>query len=267
MSAASDNFAPLRRPAPLRPRHAEILRRPGLPATLPTAVGRIARFKASLLEWVLQQLARHIVQGVSDRRELQFRAIRKQSDWTAIRKLRRDVYAKTIPYMLSVLDDTGADEYDHRSVVFGVWLRGRPVATVRYTQWPFEVTRYVPTTTLARVVPLEACDKTLEFSRLLVAPDTGLNRLMPALITYSGLTILFNTSFRRYVGYAKLAVVRKLHNFDCSTGPHTFKIPQRGDHKYELVIGEFLNDARHFVKRTFRFAPVAGVLRRLLPRS
>ncbi|WP_175952063.1 hypothetical protein [Burkholderia sp. BCC0405] len=253
--------------APLRRRHAEILRRPGMPAALPVVSGRAAAFRARLLERALQWVARRIVQGIDDRSAIRFKAVRRRSDWDAIRGLRRDVYAATIPYMLTVLDETGADEYDHRSIVFGVWLHGRAVATVRYTQWPFEVTRYVSTATLASSVPLEDCDRTLEFSRLLIAPNAGVNRLMPALITYSGLTILFNTSFRRYIGYAKLAVVRKLNRFHCSTGPHTFRIPERGEHEYALVIGDFLTDARHFVKRTFRFAPVVHLLSRLLPRS
>lgn len=253
--------------ASLLRRHAEILRQPGLPATLPMVSGRAAAVRARLLEYALQWVARCIVQGGDGRGAVQFRAVRQRGDWDAIRALRRDVYAATIPYMLTVLDETGADEYDHRSIVFGVWLRGRAIATVRYTQWPFEVTRYVPTATLARSVPLEECDRTLEFSRLLVAPDAGVNRLMPALITYSGLTILFNTSFRRYTGYAKLAVVRKLNRFHCSTGPQTFRIPDRGDHEYALVIGDFLTDARHFFKRTFKFTPVVNLLSRLLPRS
>ncbi|GAB6849133.1 hypothetical protein [Paraburkholderia kururiensis] len=267
MNAAPNKFEAPDGAVPIRLRHAEILRRPGLPATLPAALGRIAVLRAYLLHHAIEWVSRRIVQGANDRGELEFKVVRERRDWTAVCALRREVYATTIPYMLSVLDPTGADEYDHRSVVFGVWLRGRPVATVRYTQWPFEVTRYVPTTTLAGSIPLEACDKTLEFSRLLVASDAGVNRLMPALITYSGLMILFNTSFRRYVGYAKMSVVRKLNSFHCETGPQAFRIPERGDHQYELVIGEFLNDARHFIKRTFRFAPVVTALTCLLPRS
>lgn len=238
-----------------------------LPWTLPSPVNVSQRLRYAAIRWVTQWVARQIVEGDIDRKELSFRMVNHRDDWSDMRRLRLAVYAETIPYMLSVLDADGADEYDGRSIVFGLWYRRRAVATVRFTQWPFEVSRYLAPETHAEVLPGHLNQQTLEFSRLVVAPSTGLNRLMPALITYAGLVIVFSTNYRRYIGYAKATVVRKLAAFRCSTGHEPFSIPERGGHQYELVLGNFLIEVEGLIARSVRARWAARLVRSLFPRS
>lgn len=227
----------------------------------------LGRLRLSLISHLARLFANRMVQGDRHGATLHFRPVATHRDWQGVCELRLSGYGATIPYMLDVLDAWGQDPYDRRSFVFAIWQDDQAIATIRYTTAPFEVSQYVALGPDPDRFPGLDPAKTVEFSRLLIRPGCELNRLMPALVTYSGLVMMFCTPFRHYVCYAKEAVVRKLSAFNCVLGNISFTIPERGDHLYEFVFGSFAEGAGQLLTRTIRPARLALALKTLLPRQ
>lgn len=217
--------------------------------------------------YLLQNLARRIVQG-PERHLLEFGIVDSPQKWQQIRQLRLETYQERAPYMLSVLNSDGSDEYDGRSLIFGVWYQGQALATIRCTSGPFEIQKYLSRDTLTQLFSLEQQRYTIELSRMIARSNTPFQKLMPALITFMGTSLYLFTDFRYYIGYGKPKISQKVnHDFMTTANPPQFKIGARGDHCYEVMSGNLRNDLQHVIQQQVPSTTLAQLLSTVLLRK
>lgn len=173
---------------------------------------------------------------------LHFGQIETEFDWSALRAFRLTNYAKSLKYMLNELNDEGTDSYDSHSFVFAVWLKGKVIASIRLTPFPFETTQFIEPEKLDQFLGANWKDSYLEWSRLLVDTSYKINNLVTALTVYAGLTILNTTHYKGYFGFTKPLVRRILSRFQIEEENMQFSIPTRGNQAYYLLKGNFVND-------------------------
>lgn len=212
---------------------------------------------------ILQTICRRTTLGAK-RNKLQFSIVDSPQKWHQIRQLRLATYGKKLPYMLDVINPDGSDEFDARSVVFGIWYEDRAVATLRVTAGPLEISRYLPESTQLQALPPEKAEQTLEISRLITDSSAPYTRLLPALIAYAGLSVCLFTDHEHYIGYSKMNVFKKFDKFMCSADLPSFQIPARGEHYYEVVQGNFRTDFAHLIQKKIRPPALAKMISAML---
>lgn len=224
---------------------------------------RPSGWSRALVEKLLQQAARSVAHA-DDRRALHFSIVNSARKWQDIRRLRLHTYTHALPYMQRVVNHDGVDAYDARSVVFGAWYGDEAIATVRLTAWPFEMATLLPANEFAELVPDSQRLDTLEFSRLISAKHPHCSRVMPALIGYAGMSLALNTGCRHYIGYTKTAVSRIFSKFMCASALPPFVIPDRGEHTYQVLKGDFRQDAHKLLDEQARPRLVAQAVKWLM---
>lgn len=217
----------------------------------------------NIVNQILQTTCRRTAIG-DQRSKLHFSVVDSPQKWFQIRQLRLATYVKKLPYMLDVINPDGSDEFDARSVVFGIWYEDRAVATLRVTAGPLEISRYLPESTQRQALPPEKAEQTLEISRLITDPSAPYARLMPALIAYAGLSVCLFTDHDHYIGYSKSNIFKKFDKFMCSADLPSFQIPARGEHYYEVVQGSFRQDFNHLIQKKIRPPVLAKMIGAML---
>lgn len=193
-----------------------------------------------LVHAFLEKLANYAVVQKQSPEELRFGLVCERADMVAVGRMRQRVYAVKLPYLLQELAADGTDAFDANSYVFAVWRGDQVVATLRATRYPYETMQHVSESKLSGWLGQGWDSEYIEWGRLLVDRTDGLNRLVPALVTYAGLYVYWLTSYRKYFGYARLKVRPSFGGFLTEQSPFTFQIPRRGEHSYSLMKGEFL---------------------------
>jgi hypothetical protein len=196
--------------------------------------------RAGRIEPLAQALARRIAR-IRPRRALRFGEVSVR-DWAGVRRMRRRVYEDSLPALLRELDVHDQDRYDAHSFVFAAWFDGEPVATVRCTTYPFETLRYVEPATVGRYLGPDWERDYIEWGRMALTRAHRGQRLMPALVTYAALRMIFETPYRKYLGYMRETVRARLRGFRVQDESFTFRIPERGEHDYALVRGDVWRD-------------------------
>lgn len=174
--------------------------------------------------------------------ELHFTCISSQQEFNKVKALRLKIYNENLPYMLSEMHESGADEYDNRSFIFAVSYKQSMIASIRGTAYPFETLNYIDQSRLTDFLGNHCKKNYLEWSRLLVDTSFKLKGLVNLLTIYSGLYILANTDYTNYFGYTRPRVKRILSGFCLAERSMSFTIPSRGTHEYLLIKGSFIND-------------------------
>lgn len=192
-----------------------------------------------MIHVVLDKLANAMVQK-RGAEALRFGMVRDAAQLAAVGRMRRRVYEARLPYMLEELAADGTDADDTHSFVFAAWQGDQVVGTIRLTPYPYETLRHIPEADLSRWLGKGWDTEYVEWSRLLVDSTAGLNRLSPALVTYSGLYVHWLASYPKSFGYIRAKSLESLANFKHEQSAFTFKIPHRGDHSYSLVKNAFL---------------------------
>lgn len=238
-----------------------------LPTSLELMRNRRTFFQSPLIRNVVNRILQAVCRrtALGDRRnELQFSIVDSPQKWHQIRQLRLATYVKKLPYMLDVINPDGSDEFDARSVIFGIWYQDRAVATLRITAGPLEISRYLPESTRLQALPPGKAEQTLEISRLITDSSAPYTRLMPALIAYAGLSVCLFTDHDHYIGYSKKNVFKKFDKFMCSADLPSFQIPARGEHYYEVVQGSFRQDFNHLIQKRIRPPVLAKMIGAML---
>jgi GNAT superfamily N-acetyltransferase len=142
-------------------------------------------------------------------------------------------------YLLGQLDERGLDELDPRGFVYVARNGGRIVATIRAVPAPFELDKYVRRGELQGAVGAEL-HRYVEVSRMLVAPELAGKGIGSAMAGFGGIDLLLNTSYRGYFAYIRESGAR---NFELPGHRiFTFRIPDRGDHRYSVISGAIALD-------------------------
>lgn len=190
----------------------------------------------SIIEFCAQAIARSKEPGL-----LRFRQVSSPEDWADVRNFRLQQYAIARPYMLGELDSTGGDDLDARSFVYAAWLDAQPVATIRLTPYPAETQRYVARAHLDRFLGEDWPNRYLEWSRLLIA-RTGIEQLLTGLLVFACLNVFSQTDYTGYFGYASTRVTPVFRRFSMTADSFLFTIPNRGEHQYNMLKGDFATD-------------------------
>jgi hypothetical protein len=182
--------------------------------------------------------------------KLYFTEVNTIGEWSKVIDLRLKIYQKTNQYMLNELT-SGTDSYDARSSIYAAWIGDVAVATIRLTPFPFETMKYINEEKLMQFLGHDYKETYLEWSRLLVDPDTKNIQIMPALLIYAGMKALTNSHYKRYFGYTKPLVRRLMQKFCIENDMLEFSIPSRNNNKYLLLKGNFLRDFWNLVDKDF----------------
>jgi N-acyl-L-homoserine lactone synthetase len=180
--------------------------------------------------------------------KLRFGKVETKSDWRSVMAFRLKMYDTTVKYMLDELRPDGSDAYDSHSFIFAVWHEELVVGTIRLTPTPFETMQFLTPDQLNSFLGDHSEKSYLEWSRLLIDSSLKINTLLPAMTVYAGLNILATTQYEHYFGYTKPIIRKILSRFQIAEEKIRFSIPNRGDHSYFLLKGNFLNDFNHLVK-------------------
>ena len=180
--------------------------------------------------------------------KLRFGKVETKSDWQSVMAFRLKMYDQTVKYMLNELNADGSDDYDAHSFIFAVWHEDSVIATIRLTPAPFETTQFLSPAQLTSFLGNTPEKTYLEWTRLLIDSSLKIHTLLPAITVYAGLIILTTTPYTQYFGYTKPIIRKILSRFQLAEEKMTFSIPNRGDHAYQLLKGNFLNDFHHLVQ-------------------
>ena len=199
------------------------------------------RPKEYFIDPLIQLVGKAIVRNQSSG-NLRFSEVIDDKTWKAVLATRLKVYNKRVSYLLSELDSNGQDELDCNSFVFVAWWNDQVVATVRANLYPYEALKYLDEQQLAHFLGNKWKSEYIEWGRLVVDDSYHLNGIMPGLIRYAGLRLLFFTHYRFYFGYTRSGMRRLLWNFQTSQEDIKFSIPKRGEQIYSLFKGQFASD-------------------------
>lgn len=237
---------------------------------LPTSLEMLSDRPFDLPEKVTKHAIRYLAKKsviCSNKEKLIFSIVDTPLKWQQIKQLRLDVYRRDVPYMCEVLNEDGTDSYDSHSVVFGCWYEGKAVATIRFTAAPFEIQNFISYETNRKIFLDNRISNTLEFSRLVVDKNPELQKILPGLLIYTGLTICLFTKYEYYVGFTKSYVYEKLNKFMISSLNDNFVIPARGDHTYRVLQGSFRDDYEHLIDQVVKPNFLANRLKKIYKTS
>lgn len=206
--------------------------------------------REQLKETLTHQKIRNIINkilNIPDHDGLRFGKVETTFDWQAVMAFRLKMYDQTVKYMLNELNAQGSDAYDSHSLIFAVWKNDSVIATIRLTHKPFETMQFLSAQQLNKFLG-EKWGNYLEWTRLLIDSSCKIPKLLPALTVYAGLTILATTNYNYYFGYTRPLIRKILSRFQIAEDSMQFSVPNRGEHSYYLLKGNFLNDYNHLVK-------------------
>lgn len=176
---------------------------------------------------------------------LRFSIITSPAEWQELGRFRREGYAAKKPYMMNELDDKGLEEYDARGTTYAAWLGNRIVGSIRLCPFPYEVNNYIDEQTLTQFLGQGYRQEYMEWTRLLIAPNTTVPHLLHSLVIYAARMALETTPYQKYVGYCTPLTRRLFARYHLTDENIQFSIPQRGSHHYILFKGDFAEAYRH----------------------
>lgn len=204
--------------------------------------------KEALTDDAMQSIALSIV-GNDTEGLLQFSRVSTSSELARLGRFRLHHYPSKKSYMLAALNQYGLDHFDEQADIYVATIRNEIVASIRLCQNPFETEQFIHSDVLAAFLGEDYQAKYLEWSRLLVNHQADKPRLLQALIVYAGLNALASGSKHHYFGYSTGLVKRLFRRFKLSDQAHEFVIPERGDHHYYLIKGDFVTDLHHLMNK------------------
>ncbi len=177
-----------------------------------------------------------------DGNELIFSQITSNHEWEQLGLFRLKHYAHKNTYMLTELNKHGFDKYDLDSKVYAARFNGNIIATIRLLEYPFETNYFINDDALSQFLGPQYRKEYVEWTRLLIQPNSPVKFILPALLIYAGMKTLTSYLPHKYFGYSTLTVKRLFSRFQLSNEKLTFTIPRRGEQAYTLLKGDFISD-------------------------
>lgn len=167
----------------------------------------------------------------------EFGMVSSKADWDGIRQLRLKMYHGKRDYLGSLVDPDGNDEYDNHSYLFYAKQNGKFLASVRFTEYPFETSQYFKIDELNVFLGHDYEQNYLEIGRLVVDSSAKVSSLSQAILVFGmGMTLsLQNKS--RYLAYSHPRLKRKAFRYNQEEQTQAFYIPERRSSEYMLFKG------------------------------
>jgi hypothetical protein len=174
-------------------------------------------------------------------------------DPAALEKLwaaRLTMYRQRDSYLDKLTNADGSDDLDSCSYLFAAYLGDTIIGSVRLTPPPFEASKYIEREKMQAFLGTENFDQYLEMSRLVIDGTCRIRGLSRALIVYAGLLTSLSTRYERYMAIARPEIAKRSFSFLLESDKLSFRIPERGDHEYNLIKGSFAADFYDILSRS-----------------
>lgn len=167
----------------------------------------------------------------------EFGLVTNADDWYGIRQLRLKMYLSKRDYLSSLVDRNGIDVYDNHSYLFYAKRNEKYIASVRFTEYPFESSEYFDAANLSAFLGHDYQHHYLEVGRLVADSSAQVNNLSQALLAFSIAMASSIQAKTRYLAYAHPRLKQKAFRFNQEEKTLSFFIPDRRESKYILFKG------------------------------
>lgn len=169
----------------------------------------------------------------------EFGLVSTAADWGGVRQLRMKMYHGKRDYLRSLVGHDGIDEYDIHSYLFYAKLNDKYVASVRFTEYPFETSRYFDMDELQAFLGQDYKHHYLEIGRLVADSSINVSNLSQAILAFSVAMASSIQNKTRYLAYSHPRLKQKAFRYNQEEHTQTFYIPDRRDSEYILFKGCF----------------------------
>lgn len=167
----------------------------------------------------------------------EFGMVSSKADWDGVRQLRLKMYLGKRGYLGSLVDHDGNDEYDNHSYLFYAKQNGKYLASVRFTEYPFETSQYFKVNELDAFLGHDYEQNYLEIGRLVADSSAKVANLSQAILVFGMAMMLSLQSKTRYLAYSHPRLKRKAFRYNQEEQTQTFYIPERRGSEYMLFKG------------------------------
>jgi predicted GNAT family N-acyltransferase len=167
----------------------------------------------------------------------EFGIVSSKADWDGIRQLRLKMYHGKRVYLGSLVDHDGNDEYDNHSYLFYAKQNGKYLASVRFTEYPFETSQYFKMNELETFLGQDYEQNYLEIGRLVADSSAKVAKLSQAILVFGMAMTLSLQNKTRYLAYSHPRLKRKAFRYNQEEQTQAFYIPERRGSEYMLFKG------------------------------
>jgi len=171
--------------------------------------------------------------------QCEFGLVSNAADWDGVQQLRMKMYHGKRDYLSYLVGHDGIDEYDTHSYLFYAKLNGKYVASVRFTEYPFETSRYFDMVELQAFLGQDYKHDYLEVGRLVADNSIKVSNLSQAILAFSVAMASSMQNKTRYLAYSHPRLKQKAFRYNQDDHTQTFYIPERRDSEYILFKGCF----------------------------
>lgn len=167
----------------------------------------------------------------------EFGMVSSTADWDGVRQLRLRMYHGKRAYLGSLVDHDGNDEYDNHSYLFYAKQNGKYLASVRFTEYPFETSQYLKMDALNAFLGQGYEQNYLEIGRLVADSSAKVSNLSQAILVFGMAMTLSLQNKSRYLAYSHPRLKRKAFSYHQEEQTQAFYIPERRSSEYTLFKG------------------------------